>query len=170
MAMLSWEERARVKAAHDKALASDPSLKKMMDDARRVMDEARKAMHEAMVKADPTIEPLLAKMGPLKPFKEGGMTPAQDHGGGKRSHPGMAGLTPEERDKIRHAHEQASSDPSVVSAREALEKASNPAQRDQAEQALRKASFEAMIKLDPSLAPILEKLRSEEPPSPNQPR
>ena len=61
MAILSKEERDQVKAAHDKAIAQDPSLKQKMDEARKAMDDARKAMNEAMVKADPTVESILAK-------------------------------------------------------------------------------------------------------------
>lgn len=161
MAQLTGEERARVKAAHDKALASDPSLKKTMDDARRVMEEARKAMHEAMIKADPSIEPLLAKMGPPKPFR-GDANTMQEHGEGRKDGPpGMAGLTPAEREKIRKVHDQAANDPSVVSAREVLSKATTPGAREEADKSLRKASFDAMIKLDPSLGPILEKLQAE---------
>lgn len=162
MAMLTGEERARVKAAHDKALASDPSLKKMMDDARRVMDEARKSMHVAMVKADPTIEPLLAKMGPPKSFKGGEVPAMQEHGGGRKVRPGMASLTSVERERIKAAHEQTADDPAVVSAKEAFKNASTASARDAAEKALRKASFEAMIRKDPSLGPVLEKLQPED--------
>ncbi len=84
MAKLSDEERAQVKAAHDKAIQHDPSLDEKMVTAHRAMmeamkaahlameeamkpahlatEEAEKSMHDAMIAADPSVEPILSKM------------------------------------------------------------------------------------------------------------
>lgn len=53
-------------------------------------------------------------------------------------------LTPEEREKLKAAHQAAKNDPNVVQARKAFQDA-------------RQA---AMLKADPTLAPVLEKLKA----------
>lgn len=165
MAILSKEERDQVKAAHDKAIAQDPSLKQKMDEARKAMDEARKAMNEAMVKADPTVESILAK---IKPPAKGGKwdgkkgerpEPGKHRAGGPGKHPGMANLSESEREQLKGLRERVKEDPAVVAARDAKKNASTPEARRSADEALHKAMHDAMIKADSTISPILEKLR-----------
>ena len=54
-------------------------------------------------------------------------------------------------------------DPVVIAARQAKQSANTPEARHAAEEALHKASREAMVKADPLIAPILDKLH---PPGP----
>jgi hypothetical protein len=168
MANLSEEDRQKVKAAHDAAIQNDPSLDQGMKDAYQAMEKARKAMHDAMIAVDPSVEAILAKMAhpkqggwnkgeknPGKGPEENGPKPWKHDGPG----PAMANLTESEREQLKVAHEKVKNDPAVVAAREAKKNADTPEARRAAEEALHKASREAMIKEDPSLAPILEKLR-----------
>ena len=82
--ILTPDEAAQVKKAHDAALAADPALKteddtltKQHDDLKAKGNDASAAdkeafktkwhdhqdkLHAAMIKIDPTVEPLLAKM------------------------------------------------------------------------------------------------------------
>lgn len=167
MAILSKEERDQLKAAHDKAIAQDPSLKQRMDAARKAMDEARKAMNEAMVKADPAVESILTK---IKPPVMGGKwvgkngecpEPGERRAGGPGKHPGMANLSESEREQLKGLRERVKEDPAVVAARDAKKNASTPEARRSADEALHKAMHDAMIKADPTIGPILEKLRPE---------
>jgi Spy/CpxP family protein refolding chaperone len=65
---LTDDEKAKLKAAYTSAISSNPDLKTQLDQAHAQMKAAMDAMkaandklHAAMVAADPTVEPLLAK-------------------------------------------------------------------------------------------------------------
>ena len=65
MAALTPEERHQLRLAHDKAMA-EPAMKEA--EANRANDRKgyRQALRAAMIKADPTIEPVLDKMRDAK--------------------------------------------------------------------------------------------------------
>jgi len=172
MGGLSPAERAQVKAAHDKAIQQDPSLEQKMKDARQAMESARKEMHAAMIKADPSVEPILAMMMPprwgdkhdgngVQGVKQGGEQGAKPWGqggpGGEKGK-GMANLTESERQQVMALREQVKQDPGVIAAHEAVKSATTPEAREQAHGKLRDAMHAAMIKADPAIAPILEKM------------
>ena len=60
-ASLNEEERAKLKAAHQKAMA-DPAVQAARDRLRQARREFREILHPAMLKADPSIQPILEKM------------------------------------------------------------------------------------------------------------
>ena len=60
-ANLSEEERAKLRAAHEKAMA-DPAVQAARDRLRQARREFREVMRPAMLKADPSIQPILDKM------------------------------------------------------------------------------------------------------------
>ena len=72
------------------------------------------------------------------------------HGGKMKEK--LASLTPEERQKLLAARKKAMEDPAVKAAE---------ATRDTDRKGYRKALTEAMLRADPSVAPILEKMRAE---------
>jgi hypothetical protein len=172
MANLSEQERAQLKAAHDKATQQNPALEEAMKSAHQAMEKARKEMHDAMAAIDPSVAPILAK---IEPPKWGGQGKGQHGGPGKggdgyggKHHtppPGMANLTEQERTQLKAAHEQIKNDPSVVAAREALKTATTPEARHAAHEAMRQSADAALLKVDPSLGPILEKLHQAAPQS-----
>lgn len=61
LANLSPEERQKLQAAHQKAM-QDPAVQAAHDKMRAVHKEFRDAMHAAMLKADPSIQPILNKI------------------------------------------------------------------------------------------------------------
>lgn len=189
MNQLTKEERMQLKAAHDKAIQQNPNLEIKME-------EARKAMRDAMIQADPSVEPLLDKIAPRKKDALLDGAPRMHHEGKVNQSPegvpisnqsqttnemagpwhhevhgreGMANLTESEREQVKALHEQVKLDPSVVSAHEAFQKASTPEERHAAEETFRKAVHDAMIKADPGIEPILEKLHSGGTPPPAVP-
>jgi Spy/CpxP family protein refolding chaperone len=66
----------------------------------------------------------------------------------------LANLTEDERARLRAAHQKALQDPAVQAAREKLK---------QARREFREVLRPALLKADPSIQPILEKLRAERP-------
>ena len=61
LANLPPEERQKLKTAHDKAM-QDPALRAAHDKLQQARKEFRDSMRAAMLKADPTIQPILDKM------------------------------------------------------------------------------------------------------------
>jgi Spy/CpxP family protein refolding chaperone len=71
----------------------------------------------------------------------------------------LANLTEDERTRLRAAYQKASQDPAVQTAREKLK---------QARREFREVMRPALLKADPSIEPILEKLRAERFDKPNR--
>ena len=58
---LTLEEQLKIRAAQQKA-AEDPAIKAALEKRTQAIDEFRKALHDSMVKADPALEAILAKI------------------------------------------------------------------------------------------------------------
>lgn len=71
----------------------------------------------------------------------------------------LANLTEDERSRLRAAHQKAMQDPAVQAAREKLR---------QARKEFREVMRPALLKADPSIQPILDKLRAERPEKPDR--
>ena len=87
-----------------------------------------------------------------------GVEDEEEKGGGKMRQR-LASLTPEEKQKLRAAHKAAMQDPAVQAAK---------ANKSTDKRGFRTAVREAMLKSDPSVGPILEKLKEERHPGKNQ--
>jgi hypothetical protein len=61
LANLSPEERQKLQAARQKAM-QDPAVQATHEKMRQAHKEFRDAMHAAMLKADPSIQPILDKI------------------------------------------------------------------------------------------------------------
>ena len=68
-ARLTEEERSRLKAAHQKALA-DPAVWAARDKLRQARREFREILRPALLKADPSIQPILEKMRAERPDRD----------------------------------------------------------------------------------------------------
>ena len=60
-ASLNEEERAKLRAAHQKAIA-DPAVRIARDKLKQARREFREVMRPAILKAEPAIQPILEKM------------------------------------------------------------------------------------------------------------
>ena len=58
---LTEEERMKLKAAHQKSMA-DPAVQAAHDRLKQARREFREVMRPAMLKADPTVQPILDKL------------------------------------------------------------------------------------------------------------
>jgi hypothetical protein len=70
-ANLNEEERARLRAAHQKAMA-DPAVRAAQERLRQARREFRELMRPAMLKADPSIQAILDKLRPERPGRDEG--------------------------------------------------------------------------------------------------
>ena len=68
-ASLNEEERSKLKAAHQKAMA-DPAVSAARDRLRQARREFREVLRPALLKADPSIQPILEKMRPERPDRD----------------------------------------------------------------------------------------------------
>ena len=60
-ASLNEGERAKLRAAHQKAMA-DPAVQAAREKLRQARREFREVMRPALLKADPSVQPILEKM------------------------------------------------------------------------------------------------------------
>jgi len=163
MANLTEQERAQLKVAHDKAIQQNPSLEQAMKDAHQAMEKARKNLHDAMISVDPSVASILTK---IESPKKGEVFHGERRKGGEgkkegKQHgppPGLANLSDQERTQLKTAHDRIKGDPSVVAARDAVKSASTPEARRAASDALRQTVDASLLKADPSLGHILDKL------------
>ncbi len=154
LAVLTPEERQQLKAAH-RAAMQDPAVqaaKAQRDENRRAF---RQTMRSAMLQADPTIGPVLDKLRAAAHAEGRGDRAA----GGGRMHGRLANLNDEERSRLRAARQGVRNDPAVAAARQQMESATTPDDQRQARRMMAEATRNAMLRNDPSLGPVLEKLR-----------
>jgi hypothetical protein len=150
------EMRERFEAAREKAL-QDPKLRELQKIAKRANRDFFRAMRIKMMEIDPA----LAEMVRKKILERRARRAWKDENGA----PGFDSLGPEEREKFVAALEKANDDPAVQAAKEKKWEAITAAERAMALEEYRKAMQEAMLKVDPSVAPILEKLNRKSLPS-----
>lgn len=135
------EVRKKFDAAREKAL-QDPDLQQLRKDA----EVANKKFFEAMRKKMVEIDPGLAAFGKRQSERAAEWR-------------GYAALSDKEREQLRAARNTAKQDPAVQEAEKKRDSANTPEERKAASDAYRKAIGDAMLKVDPSLAPVLEKLK-----------
>jgi Spy/CpxP family protein refolding chaperone len=138
------EEAQRLAAAREKA-KNDPTVRSLKE-ARDALDQQlEQAVDAAVLAADPGLAPTLEKV-----------KQSRDRAKGMRDR--FQSLTPEQRQQLKSAREAAKDDPEVVAAREKMKSADSPEARREAGQAMHEAMKAAMVKQDPSLAGLLERL------------
>ena len=135
------EVRKKFDAAREKAL-KDPELQQL----RKGAEDANKKFFEAMRKKMVEIDPSLAEFGKRQSERAAEWR-------------GYASLSDKEREQLRAARNIAKQDPAVQEAEKKRDSANTPEERKAASDAYRKAIGDAMLKADPSLAPVLEKLK-----------
>ena len=144
MAGLPPEEAQRLAAAREKA-KDDPTVRSLKEAREAIDGQLEKAMDAAILAADPGLAPTLEKV-----------KQSRDRAKGLRER--FESLTPEEREQLKSARQAAKGDPEVVAAREKMKSADSPEARRQAGRAMRQAMKAAMLKQNPDLAPLLERL------------
>ena len=140
------DTRKRFEAAREKAL-QDPKLQELRQDAERAKRDFLRAMRERMLQIDPGLADIVKRLaGGRKSWRSW------------REEGGMGNLSEDEREKLISAHEKAESDLAVQAAEKKKQEANTPEERDAASEEYRKAVREAMVKADPSIASLLERM------------
>jgi len=159
LANLPPEVAERFKEAREKAL-KDPKIQEL----RKASDKANRDFFEAMRIKMQEIDPGLAEIIKKNMDAKDRRGPDGRPGGGKAK--GFQNLTDAEREQLLAAREKAKDEPAVKEAREKREAATTPEERQAAGEDYHKAMNAAVLKIDPSLAPVLKKLDAPAPPPP----
>lgn len=141
---LDREEAQRFAAAREKA-KNDPTVRSLKEARDAIDQQLESAMNAAMLAADPALAPTLGKV-------------KQSQQRAKDVRDRFQTLSPEEKEQIKTARQAAQSDPAVVAARAKIKSADSPEARREAGQAMHEAMKAAMLKQNPDLAPLLERL------------
>lgn len=144
MSGLPPEEAQRLAAAREKA-KEDPTVRSLKEARDAIDEQLEKAVGAAILAADPGLAPTLEKV-----------KQSRERAKGMRER--FQSLAPEQRQQLKAARQAAKNDPEVVAAREKMKAADSPESRREARKALRQAMKAAMLKEDPGLALLLEKL------------
>jgi len=152
------ETRKRFEAAREKAL-QDPKLQELRQAADRAKRDFLKAMRDKMLEIDPGLADIVKKRAgerkSWKGWREEG-TPS-----------GFGNLSEDQLEKLMSAREKAKSDLAVQAAEKKKREANTLEERNAASEDYRKAMREAMVKADPSIAALLEKMTPKPALSPN---
>ncbi len=99
---------------------------------------------------------IIAAIASLLQFAPAGYAQTPDAREGRRARHEhvLANLTPAERTQLRAAHQKAKADPAVIAAKE---------RAHQSHRELREARRAAMLRADPSIQPILDKIPTRAP-------
>ena len=146
------ETRQRFLAAREKAL-EDPKLQRLRKDAELANREFFKAMRTKMLEIDPGLAELVRKRSMGFKIRRAW------------SEEGLNALSDEERQKLLNVSEKVYDHAGVQTAEKKKWNANTTAERKAALEAYRKALSDAMTKVDPSIAPILDKLDSPQSPA-----
>jgi Spy/CpxP family protein refolding chaperone len=149
---LSPEERRKLAAAREKA-DTNSTVQSLRAAKEQLDEQLASAMRSAMLAADPSLGPTLDK---IKAARDRAKDMKQK----------FRSLTPEQRKQLKAARMAAKDDPAVQAAREKLRAAQGPEAKRAAAKEMHEAMKAAMLKADPSLAPLLEQLG---PPGPGGP-
>ncbi len=170
MDALSESERQQLRAAVEKA-RNDAEVVRLRESADKVREQLRGAMREALLRADPSLEPVLNKMRESiqKKLREGDR-------GRENSH--RKRLPEDVRKRLDAAREKAKTYPLVTEARTKLDAATSPLERSAAAKELRAAYRKVILNIDPTLEPYVKPLDrrdrkdetnlADEPPGPNK--
>lgn len=151
------EMRERFRAAREKAL-QDPKLQELRRNAERANKEFFKGMRERMLKIDPELAEIVRK----RVFERKAWKTWRDEDGGSA----FGSLTVGEREQLISTMEKASKDPAVQSAKERKRDALTSQERSTASQEYRRILQNAMIKIDPSVGRLFDKMSARRPQPP----
>jgi hypothetical protein len=153
---LSPENRRRFEAAREKAL-QDPRIQELRKSAESANREFFGAMRKKMMEIDPGLEEIVKKNALVG-------DKGRERWEGRRDGGGFGDLSEPERQQLMAAREKAKADPSVRAAEKLKEQAATPEDRKAASEEFRKVMHAALLKADPTLGPILEKMVPKSPP------
>ncbi len=116
----------------------------------------REAMRSALLKADPSLAPTIERLEKSVREQRGAQM--------KKFEQRLGFLSPEERMTLLRARQAVQADAGVAAARQQRDAATFPEARQQAARIYNEAVKNAMIRQDPQVGQIIEKVRQQRPP------
>jgi len=157
---LPEDVRNRFKEAREEAM-NDPKIQALREKAEAAGKELRDAVREAIAAKDPDLASQLSEV--LKTREKDSGAKEKKFRPGAQIETAIQKLPPAERDRLTAAREIAKQAPAVQSAEAAMKAAQTPEARREAAKNFHKAMREAMLTADPSLADILDKIKTPKP-------
>jgi ABC-type uncharacterized transport system ATPase subunit len=157
---LSPENRERFEKARRLAL-EDPKIAALRSQAEKSNREFFEAMRQKMNELDPGLEEIIKQGMANRQEKDG---PGRK--GGQDGERGLASLSEGERQRLMAAREVAKNDPAVLAAEQKRNAATTPEDKMSAGMEFAKAMREAILKMDPSMESILNKVHTPRKPQP----
>ncbi len=143
-ANLSPGEAQKLAQAREK-VKNDPSIKSLRQSRDAIEEQLQNAMNAAILAADPSLAPVLERI-------------KQSRARAKDMSETFESLTSEQKEALKAAREAAKQDPAVVAARQKMKSATDPQAKREAGREMHQVMKAAMLKQNPSLAPLLEKM------------
>ena len=156
MEAIPEELRDRFKTARDEALA-DPAIQDLKKKADEASDAFRSAVRASMVKSDPELAASVQKIADK--WKENFRSPTPPKEKRKQLETVIQNLPPAEKDQFEKAREIAKQAPAVQTAEAKMKNAQNPQDRQAAAMEYHEAMRNAILTADPTLAPVIDKIR-----------
>jgi hypothetical protein len=94
------------------------------------------------------------------PVQEVSSAKGAHHG---KHHPWLASLSDQEKSQLKAAMKKIKDDPQLVAARQALKDAQTKEAKVAAHESLRNTRRDLLLKADPSIAPVLDKIKDSKP-------
>ncbi len=154
---LAPDVRKRFEDAREKAL-QDPKIQDLRKASEKANREFFDAMRAKMQEIDPGLGEIIKKNVPDGKMGREMARDGKDGKDGRGRFAGFENLSDAERAQLLEAREKAKDDPAVKAARDKREAATTPEERQAAGEAYRKVLNETIVKIDPSVVPILKKL------------
>ncbi len=152
MQSLTQEDRQRLFAARMAAM-NDPQVRAAFANRQADPQRFRLTMRDAMIKADPSLAPTFQKM------QQAALQARGDTAQKFQKRVGF--LSDDERSTLVKSRQAVQNDPAVTSARQQRDTAATLEARQQAERNYQQAVQGAMMRSDPKVGPILDKIRQQ---------
>lgn len=154
---LSPEDRKRFEDAKEKAL-QDPKIQELRKASEKATRDFFEAMRAKMQEIDPGLADIIKKSAPEGKMGREMAREGREGREGRGGKGGFENLTEAEKEKLMAAREKAKDDPAVKAAKAKRDAAATPEERQEAGEAHRQILNETILKIDPSLEPVLKKL------------
>jgi hypothetical protein len=152
MQSLSAEDRQRLFSARMAAM-NDPQVRAAFANRQADPQRFRLTMRDAMIKADPSVAPTFQKIQQAVQQARGDQA--------QKFQKRVGFLSDDERSTLVKTRQSVQNDPAVAAARQQRDATTTPEARQQAERIYQQAVQGAMIRTDPKVSPILDKIRQQ---------
>jgi hypothetical protein len=157
---LPEDVRKRFKEAREEAM-QDPKIKALHQKVEAASKELRDAIRQSIAEKDPTLATQIADRMKTHSNDSKNKEKKSRPEGGPES--GIQKVPPAERDRLEAARQIAKQAPAVQSAEAAMKSAETPEARREAGKNFQKAMRDAILTVDPSLADVLDQMKSPKP-------